>query len=206
MLSLRMVLFNLLRVQHPPKCSVQIGKYTTSVPYIISAERTDRVVIGKYCSIGHGVILITHQGHIPASEYREYRVATYPVARVGEHGWRSSYYLPYKQNFIAIGNDVWIGANAIILPGVKIGDGAIIGAGAIVRHDVPPYAVAVGVPARVTKHRHTKEQIEKLLKIAWWNWSEEKIVANMDHFYGKVDDFIEKFYKETSCEESENHC
>ena len=201
-----MVLLNLLRIQHPPKCSVQIGKHTTSIPYIISAQRTDRVVIGKYCSIAHGVILMAHQGHIPPPEYREYEVATYPMALVGKHGFHSSYYLPDKRNFIVIGNDVWIGVNAIIFPGVGIGDGAIVGAGAIVTHDVPPYAIAVGAPARVIKYRYTKEQIKKLLKIAWWNWSEEKIVANMDYFYGKVDDFIEKFYKETSCEESENRC
>jgi len=197
MVSLRMIVFNLLRVRHSPKCSVEIGKYTDSIPYIVSAENTDRVVIGKYCSIGHGVILITHQGHMPAPEYREYRVANYPMSRVRKHGFKSSYYLPDKRNFVFIGNDVWIGANAIVLPGVTIGDGAIIGAGAVVTRDVPPYAVATGVPARVLRYRYSPDQIKKLLKIAWWNWSEQKIVENMDYFYGKAETFLEKFCKDT---------
>jgi len=203
MVSLRVVLFNMLRMQHFPRCNVTIGKYTDSIPYIVSSERTDRVVIGKYCSIGHGVILVVHPGHILPKENRNYRVSTYPMARVGKHGWRKSYYLPERRNFVIIGNDVWIGANAIILPGVTIGDGAIIGAGAVVTHDVLPYAIAAGAPARILKYRYSQDRIQKLLKIAWWNWSEEKIVANMDYFYGKVDDFIEKFCKEV-CEESKN--
>ena len=197
MVSLRMLLFNLLKVRHSPKCSVEIGKYTDSVPYIVSAEPTDRVVIGKYCSIGHGVILITHQGHMPAPEFRDYRVANYPMSQVGNHGWRASYYLPDKKNFVYIGNDVWIGANALILPGVRIGDGAIVGAGAIVSHDVSPYAIVAGVPARFIRYRYNEEQIKKLLEIAWWNWDEKKILKNMDYFYGKVDVFINMFYAES---------
>jgi virginiamycin A acetyltransferase len=186
---------NLLRMQNPPKCSVQVGAHTSGVPYIIAAARTDRVVIGKYGSIAHGVVLIPNNGHIPPLEYRRYRVSTYPMARLGKKGWLPKYALPEK-TFIVIGNDVWIGANAIILPGVAIGDGAVIGAGAVVSHDIPPYAIAAGVPARILQYRYSADQIEKLLKIAWWNWSREKIAENVDYFYGNVDTFIEKFYEE----------
>jgi virginiamycin A acetyltransferase len=203
MVTLKMVLINMLRIQKTAKCSIKIGKYTTRsvLPYIISSETTDRVVIGSYCSIAHGVILITHPGHVPPKEYPEHRVATYAVAHVRrkglkEHGFLPSYYLPEKRNFVAIGNDVTIGANVIILPGVTVGDGALVGAGSVVTHDVPPYAVIAGVPAKILKYRFSQEKIKKLLKIAWWNWSEEKIYDNMDYFYGKVDDFIDKFYKE----------
>jgi virginiamycin A acetyltransferase len=201
MVSLKMVIINMLRMQRFPVCSVKIGKYTTSVPYIISSESTDRVVIGNYCSIGHGAILITHPGHIPPKEYPEYRVATYAVFRIKKnclkrHGFLPSYYLPEKSNFVVIGNDVTIGANAIVLPGVTIGDGSIVGAGSVVTHDVPPFAVVAGVPAKILKYRFSQQKIKKLLKIAWWNWSEDKIYENMDYFYGKVDDFIEKFYSE----------
>jgi len=198
MVSLRLVIYNLLQMRHFPKCIVEIGKYTDSVPYIISAEPTDKVTIGRYCSISHGVILITHQGHIPPKDHQDYRVATYPMRRVGKHEFLPRYRIPDKRNFVKIGNDVWIGANAIILPGVTIGDGAIIGAGAIVTSDVPSYAVVAGVPAKVLRYRYTQEQINKLLHIAWWNWSEKRIYDNMDYFYGKVDAFIEKFYKEES--------
>lgn len=118
MVSLRMVLFSMLRMQSIPKCSVEIGRHSPSIPYIISAETSDRVVIGRYCSIAHGVILIVHPGHIPPKGYEEYRVATYPVARL--KSFLPSYYLPEKRNFIIIGNDVTIGANAIILPGSQL--------------------------------------------------------------------------------------
>lgn len=76
---------------------------------------------------------------------------------------------------IVIGNDVWIGAGVLILPSVKIGNGAIIGAGAVVTKDVPDYAIVVGVPAKIIKYRFSKEQIEALNTIQWWNWPDEKI-------------------------------
>lgn len=83
---------------------------------------------------------------------------------------------------IKIGNDVWIGANAFINASkvTSIGDGAIIGAGAVVLEDVPPYAVALGVPARVMRHRYSQEMIDTLLRVQWWNWSAEEINANAD--------------------------
>jgi virginiamycin A acetyltransferase len=197
MVSLRLVVYNLLQVRKSPKCSVSIGKHTPNTAYIISAERTDRVVIGKYCSIGHGVIIIANNGHNLTTGYRDYRVANYPVAVVGKFGFKSSYWLPESKNFVYIGNDVLLGANVIVLPGVRIGNGAVVGAGSIVTHDVPPYAVVAGVPARVQRYRYSEEKVSKLLKIAWWDWSEKKISDNMDFFYGKVDAFIEKFSVET---------
>jgi len=87
MVSLRIVLFNLLRMQNTAKCIVKIGKGTTSIPYIISSETTDKAIIGKYCSIGHGVILVVHPGHVPPKGYEDYNVATYAVARIGRHGF-----------------------------------------------------------------------------------------------------------------------
>ena len=200
MVSLKTIIFNLLRMQRPPRCYVQIGEHTPAIPYIISMAHTDRVIIGKFCAISHGVILIPNNGHIPPLEYREYRVSNYPVASLSRHGWLQKYALTEKRNFIIIGNDVWIGANAIILPGVTVGDGAIIGAGAVVTRDVPPYAIMVGVPAKILKYRYTKDDIKKLLKIAWWNWSSEKIARNVDYFYGKVEAFIGKFYEEAAQE------
>lgn len=196
MVSLRLIIYNMLQMRHFPRCIVKIGKNTDPPPYIAFAERTDRVTIGNYCSISRGVIVIAHPGHVPPKNYSDFRVSTYPMARVRKHGFLPSYHLPEKKNFVKIGNDVWLGANAIILPGVTIGDGAIIGAGAVVTKDVPPYAIVAGVPAKVLRYRYTKEQIRKLLKIAWWNWDEKKIFDNMDYFYGKVDIFIKKFYKE----------
>jgi len=197
MVSLRFVLYNLLQLRKIPRCRVEIGKFTTSVAYIISSETSDTVKIGNYCSIAHGVILIVHPGHLPPKGLEEYRVATYAVANVLRHGFLPAYHLREHRNFVVIGNDVTIGANAIILPGVKIGDGAIIGAGAVVTRDIPPFAIVAGAPARILRYRFSPEQIRKLLSIGWWNWKEKKIFDNMDYFYGKVDAFIEKFYRET---------
>ena len=82
---------------------------------------------------------------------------------------------------ITIGNDVWIGYEAVILSGVTIGDGAIIGTRAVVTKDVPPYAIVGGSPARVLKKRFSDDIIEKLLKIKWWNWPVEKIARSLEY-------------------------
>ncbi len=195
MASLRYLVFNLLRFRKSAKCSIQIGKYTPHTVYIISAETTDRVVIGKFCSIGFGAVIIANQGHNLTTGYTDYRVATYAVATLSH--FKPSYWLPEKRNFVQIGNDVLIGAYAVILPGVTIGHGAIIGAGSVVTRDIPPYAVVAGTPAKIIRYRYSPDQIAKLLKIAWWDWDEQKIRENMDDFYGKVDAFIEKFYPQT---------
>jgi serine acetyltransferase len=97
---------------------------------------------------------------------------------------------------VIIGNDVWVGAGAIILSGVTIGDGAIVGDGSVVARDVPPYSTLAGIPAKIIKSRFSDDQIKKLLQIAWWNWSKEKISANLDYFYGDVETFISKFWKD----------
>jgi len=100
-----------------------------------------------------------------------------------------------KNHPIVIGHDVWVGAYAVILPGVKIGNGAVIGAGAVVTKDVPDYAIAVGVPAKVINYRFSPEQIEKLLQIKWWDWPIEKIKENVMLFMDK-EKFIDYFGQE----------
>ena len=96
---------------------------------------------------------------------------------------------------VNIGNDVWIGANVIILPGVTISDGAIIAAGAVVNKDVKPFEIVGGVPAKTIKYRFDEDIINKLLKIKWWNWSLKEIEDNIEFFYD-IDGFIRKFYEE----------
>lgn len=88
-----------------------------------------------------------------------------------------------KEGLVEIGNDVWIGMNVVILPGVKIGDGAVLGAGAVITKDVEPYAIVGGVPAKLIRYRYSKEMIDAFLRIKWWDWPLEQIEENLELFY-----------------------
>jgi serine acetyltransferase len=104
---------------------------------------------------------------------------------------------PSCKGDIIIENDVWIGAKSTIMSGVKIRNGAIVGACSVVTKDVPPYAIVAGNPAKVVKYRFTEEQIEKLLSIEWWDWDEQKIRDNaMLMWSSNIDEFIGNFYKD----------
>ena len=101
---------------------------------------------------------------------------------------------PLTKGPVIIGNDVWIGSHAIILSGIKIGDGAVIGAGSVVSQDIPPYHVAAGNPARIVGKRFDRDVINKLNAIKWWNWSDERIKRAIPDFYGSIKNFVEKYY------------
>ena len=137
----------------------------------------DKLIIGKFCMIASGVKFVMNgANHLTDS------LSAYPFAIFGK-GWEKamegkSY--PVKGDTI-IGNDVWIGHNATLMPGTKIGDGAIIATNSTVVKDVEPYSVVGGNPAREIKKRFPKETIDKLLKLKWWDWSPEKISANLQH-------------------------
>jgi hypothetical protein len=99
-----------------------------------------------------------------------------PVGVIDQHGGEiADYYRITKNGKITIGNDVWIGARAMILPSVKIGNGAIIAAGAVVTKDVPDCAVVGGVPAKIIKYRFSAEEIAILNEVCWWDWPDEKL-------------------------------
>jgi virginiamycin A acetyltransferase len=108
--------------------------------------------------------------------------STYPFAIFG-NGWETvsshSEPWPYKGNTV-IGNDVWIGYEATIMPGVQVGDGAIIAAKSVVASDVPAYTIFGGNPARCIRQRFKQEVIRSLLEIAWWNWDIQKITRHLD--------------------------
>ena len=88
----------------------------------------------------------------------------------------------------SIGNDVWIAAGAHVLRGVKVSDGAVIAANAVVTKDVPPYAIVAGVPAKIVKYRFSDDQIKSLLDIKWWDFSEEQLIKARQFFNGDLDD------------------
>ena len=137
----------------------------------------DKLIIGKFCAIAKDVTFIMNGANHQSTGF-----STYPFFIFG-NGWEKSAPqpgdLPFKGN-TEIGNDVWIGFNATIMPGVKIGNGAIIASKSVVTNDVPAYAVVGGNPAKIIKQRFDDKTINALLSIAWWDWSSDKITAHLD--------------------------
>ena len=150
-----------------------VGEKSYVIGEVYNPDSTS-ITIGKYCSIARG-LAVSGGDHatIPHPEC----VASYPFdAVIDIDGWPSS---STKQS-VVIGNDVWIGERAFVMQGVAIGDGAIIGAMAVVTKDVKPYEIVAGNPARHIRFRFPPEQIDYLLRLKWWDWPEEKIKANID--------------------------
>ena len=137
----------------------------------------DKLIIGKFCAIAKGVEFIMN-----GANHRMNSISTYPFNIMGG-GWEKSTptldELPLKGDTV-VGNDVWIGQNVTVLPGVHIGNGAIIGANSVVASDIPPYCVAVGNPCKVIKKRFDDSLIEYLLNLKWWDWDAEKIFKNLE--------------------------
>lgn len=139
----------------------------------------DKLKIGKFCSIACGTkFLFNSANHALDS------LSTYPFPLFFEE-WNLEKEKVTEawdnRGDIVIGNDVWIGYEAVILSGVTIGDGAIIGTRAVVTKDVPPYTIVGGVPAKPIRKRFDEKVIKELLKIKWWDWTEEKIARNIEN-------------------------
>lgn len=137
----------------------------------------DRLIIGKYCAIGRGVKFIMN-----GANHKMNGFSTYPFYIFG-NGWEIATPapddLPNKGNTV-VGNDVWMGYDALVMPGVQIGHGAIIASRSVVTADVPPYAIVGGNPARVIRRRFPDETVAALLDIAWWDWDAEKVTRNLE--------------------------
>ena len=171
--------------------SITVGAYTTYDDFVRDPRdfqknnvlyhypvNHERLTIGKFCSIACGArFLFNSANHALGS------LSTYPFPIFFEE-WG----LPVddvsrawdNKGDIVVGNDVWIGYEAVILAGVTIGDGAIIGARAVVAQDVPPYTIVGGVPARPIRKRFSDDVVEALLELRWWDWRPERISANLD--------------------------
>ena len=170
--------------------SIQVGDYTmyndfVNDPTLFEKNNVlyhypinhDKLQIGKFCSIACGAKFLFNSANHTLSS-----LSTYPFPLFFEewglekkdvtNAWDN-------KGDIIIGNDVWIGYEAVILAGVTIGDGAIIGTRAVVTKDVPPYTIVGGVPAKPIKKRFSEETISALLEIQWWNWSEKRIAKNI---------------------------
>ncbi|MGC7871072.1 CatB-related O-acetyltransferase [Desulfosporosinus sp. SYSU MS00001] len=146
----------------------------------------DRLIIGKFCSIACGAkFLFTSANHTLKS------LSTYPFPLFFEEWNLDKKHVTSawdNKGDIVIGNDVWIGYEAVILSGVNIGDGAIIGTRAVVTKDIPPYTIVGGIPAKEIKKRFDIETIKKMQQIKWWNWSFDKIQQFLPYIMdGEVD-------------------
>lgn len=131
----------------------------------------DKLIIGKFCQIATGVEFVMNGANHQISSVSTYPFFTMPAWETKPPAADA---MPFKGDTV-IGNDVWIGQNAVILPGVHIGDGAIIGADCVVGCDIPPYSIAIGNPARVIKKRFDDELIALMLQWKWWNKPVEEI-------------------------------
>jgi len=155
---------------------VNLGDFT----YIAGNTSISRTTIGKFCSIGPDCKI--GLGKHPTKDF----ISTHPIffstlkqAQVTFAD--KDYFMEFED--IEIGNDVWIGANVIVVDGIKIGDGAIVATGSVVTKDIPPYAIVGGVPAKLIRYRFEKNEIEKLLKVKWWDMDIEYLKNNFMKFH-----------------------
>ena len=151
----------------------QVGRYT----YTGINTTMNWTKIGAFCSLARNV-------DVGGFDHDYHKITTMPAFRFAQTKNGGGKLTEKNQHnyYCEIGNDVWIAAGAQILHKVNIGDGAVIGGGAVVTKDVPPYAIVVGVPAKIIGYRCSQENIDALLKIKWWNWPEEVLLKYIDYF------------------------
>jgi acetyltransferase-like isoleucine patch superfamily enzyme len=171
---------------------MQVGEHTYGHEGIIirSWGEGKKLIIGKFCSIALNVRVYLGGNH------RTDWITTYPFGHVGIKKFSENPVQghPSTNGDVVVGNDVWIGDYATIMSGIKIGNGAVIAANSHVVKDVPVYSIVGGNPAKVIKYRFSQEQIEKLEKIQWWNWEDQKIKENVNLLCSNnIDEFINKF-------------
>lgn len=169
-------------VHHP---AVEVGDYTyydhpTRAEHfaedaVLYAFGPERLIIGRFCALAAGVRFL-----LPGANHADRGPSTFPFGIFGPP-WDSTMDLvlsaPSRGDTI-VGNDVWIGYQALVMPGVTIGHGAVVAAGSVVVSDVPPYAVVAGNPARIARRRFGDDDVEALLRAAWWDWPLASITAH----------------------------
>lgn len=174
----------LLRLFFLKKRHIDVGAYSYGIPKVYAYGDGTRLAIGKFCSISARVTIFL------GGEHRYDWITTYPF----NVKWKKFAHIqgnPRSKGDVVIGNDVWIGYGATIFSGVRIGDGAVIAAHAVVTKNVPPYAVFYGNPAGLLFYRFSAEKIAALLKIRWWDWEIAKIMQLVPSLQSnRIDEFL----------------
>ena len=184
--------------------NIQIGDYTIYHDFVNDPKEfqknnvlyhyplnQDKLVVGKFCSIACGAKFLFNSANHSLTSLATY---TFPLF-FEEWGLEKQRVRDAWDNKgdIVIGNDVWIGYEAIILSGVTVGDGAIIGSRAVVTKDVPPYTIVGGVPAKPIRKRFDENTIAALLQVRWWDWPEKRIQENIQNIQaGCMEKFMER--------------
>ncbi len=166
----------------------KLDDYTYTGPWNMIFECS----IGKYCSISYGVT-------IGPPEHNYKLLSTHPFIYRSKYDFFDDNETIQQQRFekkLDIGNDVWIGCNSVIARGISVGDGAVIGANSFVNKNIPPYAIAVGSPAKVIKYRFNEEVIDILKDIKWWNLPPEKIKQCKKYFLQEINEQLLKELKQ----------
>ena len=167
------------------------GTYFDRNVNIISWSDDYHIQLGKYNSIGRDCNFFLHANHRVDWITTSSQLWGPVTPQIADTHMKMGH--PTCKGNIIIENDVWIGAKSTIMSGVKIGNGSVVGSCSVVTKDVPPYSIVVGNPARVVKLRFTELQIERLLKISWWDWTEDRIKTEaMTLWSDNIDEFIDK--------------
>ncbi len=162
--------------------NTSVGKYT-----YIAGARIQSTRLGRFCSIGPRS-RIGGLGRHPTEWISTHPIFFSTLKQANISFCERDFFDECGE--VSIGNDVWIGANAFVLDGISIGDGAIVAAGAVVTKDVEPYSIVGGVPARLIRYRFTQTQIKSLQEMAWWNWPEDLLRKNAVLFRKPVDETV----------------
>ena len=181
---------NYVFLKNDPYTTKGIGTYDNEA--LVFRWTKAPLSIGKYCSIANNVRFI-----IDEAFHNNSKITAYPLVNnlIKDDTSKANFSFKQKEG-ISIGNDVWIGMNALIMPGVTVGNGVTIAANSVVTKDIPDYCVAAGIPAKIIKHKHSDHQINALNTIAWWDWEQSKIKTEINAFYElDTDAFISKYSK-----------
>jgi virginiamycin A acetyltransferase len=161
--------------------------YATALAPYLYPGAPECLAIGRFCQIAHGVRIITSSANHAMDGFSSYPFAVFNPDLIGGYAAHIG-----NSRDTVVGNDVWLGFESVLMPGVRIGNGAIIAARAVVTGDVPDYAIVAGNPGRVVRLRFPGDVIERLLALAWWNWEVERIARHVDAITGADIDALER--------------